>query len=174
MKYGQPHWVRENSKEFEIDEEEILKEDKISMEDERHDVQNNCLFPSEEDIDLNQEESVQSSSAFFDHPKFFLNDYELNQLEIDGEFVFHRDQDENIHLDGTKTNFALEEVHYKRLMSIPDSPYLSFTVEEDLKIKYLLDIDQQSRLSLKDSMRNFGGSIVKQVMENFLEFKSGF
>jgi hypothetical protein len=44
--------------------------------------------------------------------------------------------------------------HYSRLLTvprIPDSPSLKFSVEESLKVERLLQLDQESRITLKES-----------------------
>lgn len=65
-----------------------------------------------------------------------------------------------------------EQFHYEHMMHIPNAPTMSFTQEERLCVKHLLQVDQDSRVALKDSMKSFGNSIVKQV--SFTRWARGY
>jgi len=56
-----------------------------------------------------------------------------------------------------------ERFHFERVYQIPNTPYVSFTSEEKLYVKYLVQIDKESKISLLDSLKSFGRSAVNNV-----------
>jgi hypothetical protein len=225
MKHGQPHWVRENTNEFDIDgadnspdsqkdastlsdnsSPEYFQKFITNMETspkKHHHNFSSCqgeeeepqklqfidefLFDQEMESpgDNQQEDFVDQLISNFD-----IADTEVEKFEMFEYLSSHKDliDDENIVRsiiqqtqslmeDIQPSEFTIlksesevsaednesEQFHFERMMHIPNAPTMSFTHEERLCVKHLLQIDQDSRVALKDTMRSFGNSIVNQV-----------
>lgn len=183
MRHGQPHWVRENTNEFEISEEtNVPSTDSPVRED---DVEGQPMS-----LEVGQEEEHQAevqrdaSLGTLDEDFFNLHfptsgsEPELmsfvktNQTSsgVSKATQDHENYDDYFWMEFDRTTGqeemkTFEEDHYSRLTKIPESPTMSFTEEEHCRVRRLLEIDQESRVALKDSMRTFGDSVVKQVLK---------
>jgi hypothetical protein len=172
MRHGQPHWIRENTEEFELPEDGNSQEmdlDKRSDDDvdcqpkigevskDDDSLKDACIGILDIDLCHFQSQMPGSDSELLR----LTQTHSESNATLDPHY-FLRELDTNIKNEEAK---SLEEDHYNRLTKIPESPTMSFTEEEHFRVKRLLKIDQESRIALKDSVMSLGDSVLKQVQK---------
>jgi len=214
MRHGQPHWVRENTEEFDLETESTLKaggqdcqvisetklhnqDDEVqslpspeyfqrfvtSLEDDQFVgyTKEEAKSPMEcQDVDLLDQLLSSFGIPSLEDETFEMLDYLENQKDLfeDEKIVWSiiqqkqslREEAQNSmdlfqpkDCDSSNQDDENEQFHYEHLMHIPNPPCMGFTVEEKLCVERLVQIDQESRVALKDTMESFGCSIMKQV-----------